>query len=1058
MTLAEVSAKTRVTVLLVFALVALLTFPPAATAQSPNVATLATCTHSGGGTGYPSGYGPEHYNDGINPTLGGYFGWTSTGANPDPNAYIQFDWGANAQNVGEMTLYYVATNTRYMQSARIQYWTGSAWVNHFDFNVGALGLIKVITFPSVTTTRLRITNMSITGSQTSNPNFHEIELRSTVAGFNNAGIAALTSPLNFCAGAYPVEVTLNNAGRNQITAVTIKWTLNGVPQSDYSWAGMLDTTSATARRAQVVLNPSMNFAAGIPYTFKVWTHQPNGQPDTINFNDTLTTTRKAAMSGTFTIGGASPDYTSFAAAVADLNANGLCGPVLFKVRTGTYTESITLNSITGASTVNTVTFESESGNRNDVILTYSPSSLTATVNMNGADHVTFQNMTIKSTGTSYSNVVTFAGGSDYNRIINCVLQNPVYSSTSNYNAVIFSTSGTTDEYNQFIGNTITGGSYGCYWYGATSGAGSERENVFEGNTVTGQYYMGMYMYYQNAIKVKDNTVIRDGGYTYAYLLYAYYYYGQYEITGNKLIAKNVTYTYGLMNYAYGSTNSPSTRPLIANNFVKTVGTSTNYGLYLYYTSYANVYHNTVYNASTYTSGYTTYLYYNDNIRFKNNIVYAPGGSYAIRDYGATGTSEWDNNVYYATGPNFAYIYPTGTTYTNFALYQAGTGRDMNSKHMTVQFADANNGDLHLAGASQNDMSMIGTLVPEVTVDIDKDPRVLPYIGADEACYILPNTLSYELQDGSGKPLAYINAPGQAYFYYNFTFPDMAMTTTVTLNFINVVTNQQVWTTNFQVSKLQGQPAVGTYVVNVPGTVPPGTYKINVLLNTKNSCDAYQDYALTPGVLLIVPQGQIPCVVWPGDATNDGIVNYGDRSGLNKYIMLANLSPTWLQGPGRYRADAATNPLTYYTWTAQPAVPWNTPQGCYMDTDGNGTINGFDYLAIKMNWMKQHGTPKAAEAGFTPEVFDMDQNYPNPFNPSTTLRYSAPERSDVTLVVTDMLGREVATLVNGTIEAGVHTSVFDASTLESGGYVATIRMTGLESGTTFTKTVRMTVVK
>jgi len=53
---------------------------------------------------------------------------------------------------------------------------------------------------------------------------------------------------------------------------------------------------------------------------------------------------------------------------------------------------------------------------------------------------------------------------------------------------------------------------------------------------------------------------------------------------------------------------------------------------------------------------------------------------------------------------------------------------------------------------------------------------------------------------------------------------------------------------------------------------------------------------------------------------------------------------------------------------------------------------------------------------------------------------------------------VATLVNGTIEAGVHTSVFDASTLESGGYVATIRMTGLESGTTFTKTVRMTVVK
>ncbi|MDH7516722.1 MAG: hypothetical protein QHI48_12710, partial [Bacteroidota bacterium] len=416
--------------LLAITLAALCAFSLNAAAQNPNVALTATCTHSGGGTGYPSGYGPQHYNDGINPTPGGYFGWTSTSGNPDPNAWIQFDWGSTVQNVGEVTLYYVSTTTRYLQSGRVQYWNGTTWVNHYDFNVGTPAMVKVITFPSVTTTRLRLTNFTTTGSQTSNPNFHEIEIRSTVVGFNNAGITALTSPLNFCAGTHPVEVTLVNAGGNPITSVTIKWTLNGAPQPDYNWTGLLDTSSAAARMTQVVLNPGMNFVSGVPYTFKIWTHQPNGQNDTVNFNDTLTTTRKAAIAGTFTIGGVNPSYPNFTAAVADLNANGVCGPVVFNVRSGTYTESISFTAIQGASATNTITFQSETGNRNDVILQYAPTTQTGTVNFNNADYVTFQNMTIKSNGSTYSNVIMFGGGSDHNRFINCILQGPTVSTTS----------------------------------------------------------------------------------------------------------------------------------------------------------------------------------------------------------------------------------------------------------------------------------------------------------------------------------------------------------------------------------------------------------------------------------------------------------------------------------------------------------------------------------------------------------------------------------------------------------------------------------------------------
>ena len=430
-----------------------------------------------------------------------------------------------------------------------------------------------------------------------------------------AGISAMPSPLNFCTGTYPVTVTLVNSGGNQITSATINWTLNSVAPTPVTWTGLLDTLDAASRQTDVTLT-TMNFPAGIPQNFKVWSSLPNGVPDTVRTNDTLYVVKKPAISGTLTIGGASPNYPTFAAAVADLNVNGICGATVFNVRSGTYTETITLNAINGTSAVHTVPFQSETGNRNDVTLTYAPTTQIGTVNMTNADWITFQNMSIKSTGTTYSNVMNFNGGSDHNNFLNCVLQNPAMASTSTYNAVIFSSAGM-DEYNSFVDNDITGGSIGAYWFGAGSTAAtSEMMNRFERNKITGQYYFGLYTYYQNTITLKDNLIIRDGGYTYAYLCYAYYYFGPYVITGNKMIAKNTTYTYGLMNYAYGSTNSPSSRPIIANNCITTsAGTSTCYGLYLYYLSYALVYNNTVYNRANYASSYSVYNYYGDNFKF-----------------------------------------------------------------------------------------------------------------------------------------------------------------------------------------------------------------------------------------------------------------------------------------------------------------------------------------------------------------------------------------------------------------------------------------------------------
>ena len=74
----------------------------------------------------------------------------------------------------------------------------------------------------------------------------------------------------------------------------------------------------------------------------------------------------------------------------------------------------------------------------------------------------------------------------------------------------------------------------------------------------------------------------------------------------------------------------------------------------------------------------------------------------------------------------------------------------------------------------------------------------------------------------------------------------------------------------------------------------------------------------------------------------------------------------------------------------------------------------------------------------PIEYALDQNYPNPFNPSTVITYSIPQKSNVSLKIYDILGNEIAALVNEQKEAGSYKVQYDASKLSSGVYIYSIQ--------------------
>lgn len=559
-------------------------------------------------------------------------------------------------------------------------------------------------------------------------------------------------------GTTPPVADFSASATSTCTGTTVTFTDASInTPTSWAWSFSPNTVTYIGATSASSQNPQVQFNASGLYEVTLTATNADGSDDEVK-----TDYIAVGLSGTYTIGGSTPDYADFTAAVAELNAVGVCGPVVFDVRNGTYTEQISIDQFTGSSATNTVTFQSESGTNTDVTLAFASSGTFGDPNyvlqFNGTDYVTFQNMTIERTGSNtYSRVIDVSGDAASNTIQGNILLGRVSTPSSGYSEVIYSSDPNTGNVDNTISNNqITGGYAGIYWEGSSSLSGSGL--AIDGNTFQ-CYRYGMYLRYTLNVSITDNTITNPSSYNTAATqgIYAFHLDRLLTVTGNFISLNRGTNVTGME--LLSCEGSVAFVGLVANNMVSVGssqsestsgagdGTGTTQGIYLNGTIYKNFYYNSFLSTSTNpTTGRAFYLNgpSSGNIALRNNIFAQNGGGFAFYNSIATAISTTDYNDFYAPSGLFAHW--GGSNQADLATLQSSSGQDANSVSVDPGFIS--NADLHVGAGSGIDA--LATVL-SITVDIDGDTRDVstPDIGADEYNNTLPVvTLDADVNTGT----------------------------------------------------------------------------------------------------------------------------------------------------------------------------------------------------------------------------------------------------------------------------------------------------------------------
>jgi parallel beta-helix repeat protein len=712
--------------------------------------------------------------------------------------------------------------------------------------------------------------------------------------YNDAGIASVTKPSGSnIVGVDSVQYMITNYGKSPLTSAPIGWSVDGVTQtSPPNWTGSLNQFALSGPFTAGYYN----FPVGV-HKIKVWTKGANGiSPDSSKLNDTATTsivTCSNLLSGNYTIGPAPSNFLTFNDALSILNNCGINGPVKFTVKKGTYNERVVITQVNGASATNTITFDGI--NSDSVKIIYAGASPTAaTLAFNGADYITFKNMTIQNTGTAYGVGAWFGGAADYNTIDSCKIIVDTVGTASYVQPIVasgseisYSTGGNTANYTTISNCLLKGGYMGAVFYGSSYTVKCSGNSVIN-CTFYKQYSYGIYSYYQASPTYRNNYMSGFRS-TSPYGIMNYYsgsspnlsyntllgvYYGIYNygysggpLCDNPQIIGNIIRSsyYGL--YCYYSTSSNierndivsgymglyvayETNPLdsstIINNLVRMGGNASyayNNALYLVNSTKVVVYHNTFQTDSTYstTTSYGTGYVRNctGSVKIKNNIFRSMGNMPCFNSDGAGfAADDLDYNDYYTTTAGNTVAYWLTTSYTSFTVWKSSiTTYNKNSISIDPQLVSKYN--FHLKPTAP---FLRGTIV-NIPKDYDNDNRCMssPTMGADE--YYHPySTLKADFYIDSfvctSSPYTFLNKAGvndpkSHYWYLGNKFMTSAFNFSYTFKTSGIDT----------VTLISQNCSTRDTMTKIFSVQPTNSAPVSTFISSKNLVEVYEEVSL-----------------------------------------------------------------------------------------------------------------------------------------------------------------------------------------------------------------------
>lgn len=440
------------------------------------------------------------------------------------------------------------------------------------------------------------------------------------------------------------------------------------------------------------------------------------------------------LNGVYSVGSTSSNYISISDAVADLNLNGVSAPVTFNIAPGIYQEQVVISAISGASPINTITFQSSSLDSSAVIMQYNSynSATNFVIRLDAAEYIHIKYMTLFAQGDFYKRALVLSSGSSNNIFSNNVFKSNTQYTCTDDRLLVYCYGGLTN-FNIIQNNRFENGLCQLKIVGTESNpniGNSIKNNLFEGNAS-----LSILISWQQDIVISNNII---NGYRSNYIAAI----GVYYCSENILIEKNKINVNGSYSYIIfieqcnGSTNSPI---LFKNNFITRFSCGYSSSLYLNSSSNLKVLNNSFNDIDNGNDKLVKFGSDLTNIELFNNIFKRneDGYFYFLSELDTTQIhSDW--NAFYTTGTMGFDINDNNISLTE---WQNTTSQDLHS--IFTNFLYDSVPDLHISNSPT--LNHAGISLADVLVDIDNEPRdlIAPDIGADE--FDIDSTTLFDIQ-------------------------------------------------------------------------------------------------------------------------------------------------------------------------------------------------------------------------------------------------------------------------------------------------------------------------